>query len=160
MTWLNRREGRAGELSRLVTDGWSWIDIGRAMHLAGISYRTGFPLSADTLRKKASAARTAARTKSVQRPGNTTLNTDMPEASPVQKQAPSPPPPDYALLPPPSRNDIPAGDEEPTFKPASLIGHTERKPPEVLSLPAKPAVPAPTLAIDVDAVLARFIGRK
>jgi hypothetical protein len=56
-TWLHKHEGKAGELSRMVEEGWSWEDLGRAMHLAGISYRTGAPISANTLRHKAYLAR-------------------------------------------------------------------------------------------------------
>lgn len=61
MTWLRRHEGKTQELSSLVHDGWSWADVGRAMAVAGIHYRTGEPLSAATLCKKASEARTAFR---------------------------------------------------------------------------------------------------
>ena len=53
MTWINRHEGKAGELTRLIEDGWSWADLGRAMQLAGITYSTGEPLSAVVLRTKA-----------------------------------------------------------------------------------------------------------
>jgi hypothetical protein len=159
MTWLNRHEGRAGELSRLVEDGWPWADIGRAMHLAGISYRTGEPISAAILRKKASEARTAARAKSAQPPGKPLPNTDTPVVPPVQQQAPPLPSPPPASLPP-AATDFLIEDEEPEFKPATLTGHSGRKPPEVVPLPTKQPVPAPSLTIDVDAVLARFTGRK
>ncbi len=56
-TWLHKHEGKAGELSRMVEEGWSWEDLGKAMHLAGISYRTGELISANTLRHKAYLAR-------------------------------------------------------------------------------------------------------
>ena len=157
MTWLNRHEGRAGELSRLVEDGWSWADIGRAMHLAGITYRTGAPISAAILRKKASEARAVARTKSAPLWGPMP-NTDAPEP-PVQQQAPPLPSPGHVSLPP-AEKDFPTGDEEPAFKPATLVGHNWRKPPEALPLPTKEPVPAPSPTIDVDDVLARFTGRK
>lgn len=155
MTWLNRHEGRAGELSRLVEDGWSWADIGRAMHLAGITYRTGAPISAAILRKKASEARAAARTKSAP-PWGAIPDTDAPEP-PVQQQAPPLPSP-VSLAP--AGTDFPIRDEEPEFKPATLVGHSGRKPPETLPLTAKEPVPAPSPTIDVYEVLARFTGRK
>jgi len=157
MTWLNRHEGRAGELSLLVEDGWSWADIGRAMHLAGITYRTGVPISAAILRKKASEARAAARTKSAP-PWGAISNTDATEP-PVQQ-----PPPSLPLLTrvsvPPAGTDFLIGDEEPEFKPATLVGHNARKPPETLPHPTKEPVPARFPTIDVDEVLARFTGRK
>jgi len=53
-TWISKHEG---ELSHLVEEGWSWEDIGKAMHLAGISYSTGQQISAPTLRLKAHLAR-------------------------------------------------------------------------------------------------------
>ena len=159
MTWLNRREGRSGELSRLVEDGWSWADIGRAMHLAGITYRTGEPISAAILRKKASEARVAARAKSAPPQGIALSNTAAPVVPPVQQQAP--PRHSAAVVSlPPAETDFPIQDEEPEFRPATLIGHSGRKPPEALSPPKKQPVAAPSPTIDVDAVLARFTGRK
>lgn len=59
MTWLRRHEGQFNELSLLVRDGWSWADIGQAMHIAGIAYQTGAPITDDILRKKANEARSA-----------------------------------------------------------------------------------------------------
>jgi len=155
MTWLNRHEGRSGELSRLVEDGWSWADIGGAMHLAGITYRTGVPISAAILRKKAFEARAASRMKSAP-PWGANPNTDGPEP-PVQQQVPPLPCPVSLAL---AETDFPIGDEEPAFKPATLVGHSRKKPPETLPLPTKEPVPAPSPIIDVDEVLARFTGRK
>ena len=56
-TWLNRHEGKLGETEldgrgRLVLG-----DVGRAMHIAGITYRTGEPIAPDLLRRKAYRAR-------------------------------------------------------------------------------------------------------
>ena len=45
-TWRVRHEGKPGELGQTVEDVWSWRDIGRAMHIAGITYRRGEPISA------------------------------------------------------------------------------------------------------------------
>jgi hypothetical protein len=159
MTWLNRREGRSGELSRLVDDGWSWADIGRAMHLAGITYRTGAPISAAILRKKASEARAAARAKSAPRQGKVLSDTGALEVPPVQQQVPPRPAPALVSLPP-AKTDVPIEDEELEFKPATLIRHSARKPPEALPLPKKEPAPAPSPVIDVDAILARFTGRQ
>lgn len=63
MTWLKRHEGKTQKLSNLVRDGWSWTDVGRAMAVAGIHYRSGEPMSAAILRKKASEARAAVRSR-------------------------------------------------------------------------------------------------
>jgi len=48
-------------------------------------------------------------------------------------------------------------DDEPEFKPASLIRYGARKPPDQPLVPSKP--PAADTAIDVDAILARFTGK-
>jgi hypothetical protein len=45
-TWLVRHEGKPGELGQMVKDGRSWTDIGRALHIGGITCRTGEPISA------------------------------------------------------------------------------------------------------------------
>jgi hypothetical protein len=147
MTWLNRHEGRSGELSRLVEDGWSWADIGRAMHLAGISYRTGEPISAAILRKKASEARVADRAKSAQPPGTALSNAAAPVVPLVQQQAPPRPSPAPVSLGP-AETDFLIEDDEPEFKPATLSGHSGRKPPEALPPPKKQpvAAPSPTIA--------------
>jgi hypothetical protein len=59
--WLVRHEGEAGELSALIGLGWSWDDIGRALHRAGITFRTGNVIPGGTLRQKAYLARQSAR---------------------------------------------------------------------------------------------------
>ena len=152
MTWLNRHEGRSGELSRLVEDGWSWTDIGRAMHLAGIAYRTGEPISAAILRKKASEARAVARAKSAPPPG-ALPNTDAPVVPPARQQAPP--------MSSPAETDVPTGDEEPEFRPATLRGWSgtkivrgEKKPADAKA----PDAQAPTN--DAADVIARLLGRK
>ena len=48
-TWIHKHEGKTRALSRMVEEGWLWQDIGRAMHLAGITYRTGPPIPPHTL---------------------------------------------------------------------------------------------------------------
>jgi hypothetical protein len=60
-TWLYVHEGQGHELSRMIRRGWSWADISRALHAAGIHYATGHPIPARTLRTKASEARARAR---------------------------------------------------------------------------------------------------
>jgi hypothetical protein len=152
MTWLNRHEGKSGELSRLVEDGWSWADIGRAMHLTGIAYRTGQPISAAILRKKASEARAAARAKGFQTPDQARPNPGTILASPVQQEAPP--------LPFSPEAVSSAEDEGPAFRPATLIGHSGRKPPKALPLVKQAPIPARPPTIDVNAVLARFTGRQ
>lgn len=54
-TWLRKH---VEELTAMVRDqGWTWDDIGRALNMAGIQYRTGRPWRAVILRKKAGIAR-------------------------------------------------------------------------------------------------------
>ena len=49
----------------MVRDGWSWTDVGRPLAVAGIRYRSGAPISAAILRKKASEARADSRKRTV-----------------------------------------------------------------------------------------------
>jgi len=159
MTWLNRHEGRSGELSRLVEDGWSWADIGRAMHLAGIAYRTGVPLSAAILRKKASEARAVARAKSAP-PWGTLSDKDAPGVPPARQQAPPLSSPARGSLPP-AEIDVPTGDKEPEFRPATLRGWSGTKIVRGEKKPAEAEAPdahAPTN--DAADVIARLLGEK
>lgn len=153
MTWLNRHEGRTGELSRLVADGWSWADIGRAMHLAGITYRTGEPISAAILRKKASEARATSRAKRASSLG-ALPTTDTPGVPTASQDVPPLP---AAVSLAPAETDVPGENDEPEFKPASLIRYGASKPSVPRPVSNKP--PAPDPAIDVDAILARFTGK-
>jgi hypothetical protein len=159
MTWLNRHEGRAGELSRLVEDGWSWADIGRAMHLAGIAYRTGEPISAAILRKKASEARAIARAKSAPPPG--ALSETGAAVVPLARQQ-APLLSSAVRVPlPPAETDVPTGDEEPEFRPATLRGWSGTKIVRGAKKPAEAEAPdahAPTN--DAADVIARLLGRK
>jgi len=156
MTWLKRHEGKTGELSRLVEDGWPWADIGRAMHLAGIAYSTGEPISAAILRKKASESRAAAHAKNAK-----PLDAAHREAAgavplPVQHWPPPLRSPNQLSVRP-AGTDFPLEDEDPAFRPATLIGHRGQLAPIPPAL-EKQTAPAPE--IDVIAVLARFTGRK
>jgi hypothetical protein len=157
MTWLNRHEGKSGELSLLVEDGWSWADIGRAMHLAGIAYRSGEPISAAILRKKASEARAATRAKNARALGTVARDTASLIPLPVQDRPPPLPSPNQVSVQP-GGADFPIEDENPAFRPATLIGHSGQELTEIP--PPLPKQPAPAPEIDVAAVLARFTGRK
>ena len=62
-TWIHKHEGKSGELSRMVEEGWLWEDISKAMQLAGITYSSGQPIPAHTLRLKAYLSRTRERSR-------------------------------------------------------------------------------------------------
>lgn len=158
MTWLHRHEGRLNELSHLVKDGWSWADIGRAMHIAGIAYRTGAPMTDVILRKKATEARSANDAKSARSQEAVGPLVSDGVTTPARQQAPVRSPP-VRTSPPPTQAPIEA--EEPEFKPASFIKYPRREPPETPP-PQAPAIASPALPaeIDVAAVIARFISRK
>ena len=156
-TWLVRHEGKSGELSQMVEDGWSWTDIGRAMHIAGITYRTGEPISAAVLRKKASEARSAVRAKSAKPQDNFRPIADAPVVTPARQQPGfRPAQPSVALSP--AETEFPVWDEEPEFKPISLLNWSGKPITEEEKPPRKEPVPAPK--VDVAAVLAKFTGRK
>jgi len=160
MTWLHRHEGQLNELSHLVKDGWSWADIGRAMHIAGIAYRTGAPITDVILRKKATEARSANNAKGARSQEAAGPLIGGGETPPARQQAPVRSP-SVRTLSPPTPTQPPIEDEEPEFKPASFIKYPPRRPLEA-SPQSAPAIasPAPPVEIDVAAVIARFIGRK
>jgi hypothetical protein len=168
LTWLKRHEGGTQVLSHLVRDGWSWDDVGRALAVAGIHYRSGEPISGAILRKKAFEARAAVRQRNAH-------DLQGSRAAPKRK-AQSPQPivkgesfqdglrriidakAAQAIVPP----DSPARHEEPEFKfqPASLAnwsGTRISRPEQTLPQPKPAPVLAP--AVDVDAVIAALFGR-
>jgi hypothetical protein len=161
MTWIRRHEATSAELSRLVRDGWAWADVGLALALAGIKYQTGSAIPGDLLRRKAGKARADER----KRQASEALRCPSvapavePVVPPVQQQA-SPRPSPVPIGLPPAETNFPIMDEEPEFKPVTLIRYGVRNPPETLPPPKREPGPAPSPAIDVDAVLARFTGRK
>ncbi len=68
-TWIHKHEGKAGELSRKVEEGWLWEDVGKAMQVAGITYSSGLPIPAHTLRLKAYLSRNRERERMTAAPG-------------------------------------------------------------------------------------------
>lgn len=163
MTWIRRHEASGEELSRLVRDGWSWADLGRALALVGIKYQTGPAIAGDVLRRKAGKARADER----KRQANEALRR-LPAAATVQPPVPSGPPrlatshlPAAAVsaaVSPSSGITPPSEDDDPVFMPATLIRYGASEPSQTSPLPGNEPAPAPL--IDVDAVLARFTGRK
>lgn len=140
MTWIRRHEGMGRELSKLVKDGWSWGDLGRALAKAGIVYRTGTPISAITLRNKAWAARKAAEGEGVQAVESA--------AAPLPRFVP------VASLPPGQTAN--QEDEEPAFQIARLAGHSGKR--VVDSFPPPP--PEPSTKNRAADILARFTGKR
>jgi hypothetical protein len=153
-TWINRHEGRTGELSRMVEDGWLWEDIGKAMHIAGITYRTGHPIPAHTLRLKAYLSREReherAAAKAARQAGQHA--TARPRPAPAEPQAT----PDTRETETPGLDD--PGHvlrEDVTFPLVSLKGGPPQPPqakPKPLDPPATPPVP------DAD-ILRRVFGK-
>ncbi|GBQ43148.1 MULTISPECIES: hypothetical protein [Acidocella] len=138
-------------LLALVQSGWSWAAIARAMTLAGITYRTGKPWTADWLQSEAYRARLPL--KGYRRRNQTmssqglAAQTPMPSAPPVSAQFIEPYPSDVA--------------GEPEFQPARFIDWEVRR----LATDAPPAdeqaapiirPPAPTY----DEVMERLLGKK
>jgi hypothetical protein len=137
-TWLRKHEGKAGELSCMVGEGWSWEDLGKAMHIAGISYRTGQPISANTLRHKAYLAREseqrrvaaeAARQAPFRPPGPVSPNPIPVAAAAGQTPAlpsvlPAPPEPAPRAAPQAARS----APVEPMFRIVALKGGQQPKP--------------------------------
>ena len=152
MTWLNRHEGRNGELSALVEDGWSWADIGQAMHLAGIFFGTGKPIPADTLRGKAWKARRHERQRAAPRP----------EVAPALEAPRNTPSTVLALPPPASTQPAEPDEDEPEFRPVSFLKWDAKASPQKApeSLPPLPSETRKQRSPDeVAQMLARLAGK-
>lgn len=171
MPWISRHEGGGGELSRLVAAGWSWDDVGRAMHLAGISYRTGTPISGGVLKAKACLARK--RTQVPQAPSQGAWHGARVAASAHMTADPPPGPWSPSAIVAPGiavAAAAPGADDvgwhvppRPNFRPVRF-----RSPPPPSDLVSDIAadmarvptpVPAPPNQIDADAAIARMFGR-
>jgi len=168
MTWINRHEGRGlEELSRYVDDGWSWADIGVAMQMAGISYSNGQPIAPDILRWKAYGARqreakrasrrdqepeAAHELKGLANSPNIGIVASPPDSTKVKMRGATP----FAA----SDNARPQDQGEPMFKLATLIAWNS-EPTLAKDIPPKTALAPPLETnVDVDAKIARLLGRK
>ncbi|WP_234729663.1 recombinase family protein [Acidocella facilis] len=138
-------------LLALVQSGWSWAAIARAMTMAGITYRTGKPWTADWLQSEAYRARLPLkgyRRRNQTRSSQSLLTqTPMPPAPPVSAQFIKPYPSDVA--------------GEPEFQPARFIdwevrrSETDAPPADEQAAPIiRP--PSPTY----DEVMERLLGKK
>jgi hypothetical protein len=154
--WLRSLET---ELSGKVRQQrWSWESIARALNVAGITYQTNRPWTGRSLLRKIAtirfegrlAQRNSASPPAAIQPHGPPANAAQRVMAAALSFAPSPP---TAILFAPE-------DAEPAFKPATLIRHNASRPPEARPPPGKQPTPAASPAIDVDAVLARFTGRK
>lgn len=178
MTWLKEHEGKRGELSDLVFQGWLWADVGQALFRAGIAYRTGKPIDAITLSNKATRAREAVRARGVdglRAPGRPRLGSISPPASPrpanrTNESATAIPglhSPSHAdsranqepsLQRPSSEarsgDDIPVG---PQFRPVGLPGGRKLLPPQPL-----PQMKTPPVVVEAtdDEIIERMLGKK
>ena len=165
MTWIRRHEGTTMELSTLVRDGWSWADVGRALALAGICYRSGTPISAHILGNKAALARSEERARQAALrklapalPVSVEHPPVVPDPMPVRTAALS----GTRTVPVLPAEPVPAVEEiapEFQFRPASLKNWSgtrivKDKPPEPTPPPPQPP------SEDADEVIARLFRRK
>ena len=89
MTWIRRHEGSAHALSRLVRDGWSWRDLGRALALAGIRYGTAPAISGEVLCRKAWVARSDEHRRQTRKPGGKDVERRGKPAGPIAAVGPA-----------------------------------------------------------------------
>lgn len=153
--WLRSLEA---ELSGMVRQQrWSWESIARALNVAGINYETNRPWTGRSLLRKIATIRFEVRLAQQN-------SASAPAAPQPQGAAGNSAQPGMASVPFPALSSLTTAigsateNAEPEFKPATLIRHSGSDPPEMRPLPKKQ--PAPSPAIDVDAVLARFTGQK
>ena len=142
--WLRTMEP---ELSRKVrSERWSWESVARALNAAGIQYRTSRPWTGVSLLQKITSVRYEGRKRARRK------SADARDTSTWEPPAP-------ASIPSAGTEfAIPDGDL--AFRPAALTGHGGRSAAEVSAPPRREPAPVPPPAIDVDAILARFTGRK
>ena len=142
--WLRTMEP---ELSRKVrSERWSWESVARALNAAGIQYRTSRPWTGVSLLQKITSVRYEDR-KRARRNSTATRGTSTWESSALGST-------------PPVGTEFAISGGDLAFKPAILIGHGGRTVAEMPTSPRKGPAPVPPPAIDVDAVLSRFTGRK
>jgi hypothetical protein len=142
--WLRTVEP---ELSRKVrSERWSWESVARALNVAGIQYRTSRPWTGVSLLQKITSVRYDERKRARRKSGDTRSTSTWEPSAPVSM--------------PPAGTEFAIPDGELAFKPATLTGHGGRTAAETRAPPRQePALVRPP-AINVDAILARFTGRK
>ena len=142
--WLRTMEP---ELSRKVrSERWSWESVARALNAAGIQYRTSRPWTGVSLLQKITSVRYEGRNRARRKSGDTRGVSTWEPPAPVST--------------PPAGTEFASLDGELAFKPAALTGHGGRTEAEMRTPPRREPAPVPPPAIDVDAILARFTGRK
>ena len=138
--WLRIMEP---ELSRKVrSERWSWELIARALNSAGIKYQTARPWTGNSLRKKMASIRYEARKRAPRKSAATQRSStwELPFAGA-----------NASVM-------IPVEDEEPEFKPISLLNWSGKLITDDEKPPKKEPVPGPK--IDVDAVIRRLLGKE
>jgi hypothetical protein len=152
--WLRSLEHELSEKVR--HQRWSWESIARTLNMAGITYETNRPWTGRFLLRKIATIRFESR---LAQQNSASLPAALQPNGPPSIAAQPPMAPALSAVPFPATGIQSAtGDEEPEFKPVTLIRHGERKPPETLPLPKNE--PGPDPVIDVDAILAKFTGRR
>ena len=141
-------------LLAFVHSGWSWAAIARAMTLAGITYRTGKPWTADWLQSEAYRARLPL--KGYRRRSQAETSQDQGARMPLPPVAPTP-----------ARNSCPNPSvlteltDEPEFQPARFIDWEARRSEPGAPRPAEPAAPIIRLPTPTyDEVMERLLGKK
>jgi hypothetical protein len=154
--WLRSLEG---ELSGKVRQQrWSWESIARALNVAGITYETNRPWTGRSLLRKIATIRFEGRL--AQQHSASPPVAIWPHDPPADAAQPAMAPALFFAPSPPTAIQSALEDAQPELRPATLIRHNGSGPPEARPLPWKQPTPATSSAIDVDAVLARFTGRK
>jgi hypothetical protein len=166
-TWIHKHEGKTGELSRMVEEGWLWEDIAKAMHLAGITYSTGLQIPAHTLRLKAYLSRNRERDRMAAQAARQAQPYTPPPApsavGPVAAPAIEVPARLAASTRTPTTVDIPeeaetSAPEKPAFRLVTLKGG--QQPPKPQPPPTSlPQDQSPTAKVADDEILRRVFGK-
>ena len=156
--WLRRHVPRLTNLVRI--EGWTWNDIARALTAAGITYATGRPWSGRQLAVKAAEVRLQLRARDERRRRlpECKWTPIVAEASGAEATVLTEAVPEATL---PQASTLDVGIAEPrhrTFGLARPRGWTSGPIPHSATA-QPPAAPMSAPPVDVDAVLARFMGR-
>ena len=150
------------ELSRMVrSENWSWESVARSLNGARIAYQSGRPWNGATLAQKMANIRHDGRKRSSRANSSTRTGERVETRSPTPGPEPRGNSPDPAS--PPAISPL-VDEEEPEFAPATLLNWSGKRIIDRDNAPNRQPAPTPApardvAAVDVDAVLARLLGK-
>ena len=137
--WL-RAHGE--ELMDLVRrDDWAWVNLGRALTLAGIAYRTGKPWTGENLRRAVVLAKKplkrAQRAQALRPAEEITVETLRGQrAEQAPSPLPEPPEPEFRIIRPTAVANLPPASPAPMPPPRRAVARPDLGPDDILAIAA------------------------